>query len=199
MSTIVLKILNSQFFANLILLITVLVAIQTYRSDVKQKKLTNTLEFINSFLEGNWVNQRDRQAWNDFFTSRLVRNSCGAFSLTGEFYSSLDKYNRPEKPCNVIEIFSEGENHHFGCAIMNILNLLEFIASKVNAGELDYDLVKMRLLRFYQLADFYNDILQNSIITTQIYFSEINKLFQRLSKTFGKNEPFAECCLFTID
>ena len=198
----------SQGFENLVTVITsivtfvaVFIAIKTYLSDVKQKKITNTQDFIHNFLDGDWVSQEDKGNWNTFFNERLERNACGLFSLTGKYYSESDEYSQLKTPADIAEIFSEGLNSHFGNSISSIMNILEYIAKKVNNDELDLGLINIRLLRFYQLADFYNEILQKD---GQEYnfgnsYPEITKLYKRLGNLYKNNEPLGVYCTFQLE
>ena len=197
------SIFNSSYVGNIILLISAIIAIRTYKEDIKQKKLLNTLNFISCFLEGNWISDEDKNNWNVFFEEMLVRNNCGKFSLTGKYITlvNVEKEFSSEEELiqeDIINIFSEGRDEEYGRSIINILNLLEFIAQKVNNKELDYNLIKIRLLRFYQLANYYNDILSNSEDENKAFYPEIKKLFKKLSKDFSKKEPFGEYCIFPI-
>ncbi|CCZ49748.1 unknown [Acinetobacter sp. CAG:196] len=199
----ILSILNSPYVGNIILLISAIIAIRTYKEDIKQKKLLNTLDFISCFLEGNWISDEDKKNWNEFFEEMLVRNSCGKFSLTGKYITLVNVNNglSSEEELiqeDIISIFSEGKDAKYGKSLINILNLLEFIAQKVNNKELDYNLIKIRLLRFYQLANYYNDILYKSEDENKAFYPEVKKLFKKLSKAFGKNEPFGEYCIFPV-
>ncbi len=192
---------NSNFCSNFILIITFFIALITYKSDVKQKKLKNTLELVACFLEGDWISKEDKLNWNDFFTNKLVRNACGSFSLTGEYCLTYKIKSFPfakEETIkeDIINIFSEGISEHYGRSVINILNLLEFIACRTNNKELDFSIIRMRLLHFYQLADYYNDILSNK---NEIYYPEIKKLYLKLTKLFGQKEVYGEYYVFPIE
>lgn len=202
MISILIEILSSQICENItqiaILVITTValfVAISTYKSDVKQKRLKNTLEYIHLFLEGNWISEQDKELWNVFFRHRLCRNSCADFDLTDKFVVERGFANGLEQ-VEVLTIFSEGKYQHYGSAIVNILNIMEYIAQKALCGDLDIDLMRIKLLRFYQLADFYNEILSKD--TTTEFYPNCKKLFNKISNCFSNSEPYGNYCEFPI-
>lgn len=191
------EILKSDICANLIQLIilcitlhALIIAKNTLKSDIQQKKLSNTLEYIHLFLNGCWVSNEDKFNWNRFYKNKLIRNACGDFCLTGEYRSNGN--NLP-----IINIFSEGYDEKYGRSITNILNVLEYIAIKINKKELDLDLIKINLLRFYQLAGFYIKILEKE--QKQTLYPNTMNLYETLIKTFGTNEPYGNYCEFPLE
>lgn len=201
----IINILNSQLTANIILLITAIIALCTYRLDVRQKIIKNTNEYVSSFLEGNWVLEIDKKNWNNFFINKLCRNSEGLFALTGKYHSTITVqdgiFTKNELiDEDIINIFSEGYDEEYGTSISNILQMLEFIADKVNKKELDIDIIRIRLLRFYQMADYYNDILvKDNTFNSENPYPNIKILYQKLSKYFGEKLPIGEYCEFPIN
>ena len=201
---ILIKITSSSALANIVLLITAIIAVRTYRSDVQQKKIKNTHDYIEKFLEGNWILKDDKLNWNKFFTKRLCRYTEGQFSLNGKYISYrtvkdgiFTKEESFEE--DIINIFSEGVDEMFGRSISNILQMLEFIANKVNKKELDIDIIRIRLFRFYQMADYYNDILAKSeVYRNNIPYPNIKQLNKELNKIFGVTIPIGEYCEFPI-
>ena len=203
MISILIKILSSQICGNMIQIailfittVALFIAIKTYQADVKQKRLKNTIEYIHLFLEGNWISQQDKKLWNKFFRYRLCRNACGDFALTGKFI--VDKgFGKGQEHIDVLTIFSEGQFQHYGKAIINVLNVMEYVAQKVLNGELDLDLIKIQTLRFYQLADFYNDILSKD--TTIEFYPKCKKLYNKISQCLKNDEPYGNYCEFPIE
>lgn len=189
--------LKSELCANLIQFIilfftcrAVIIAKNTLKLDIQQRKLSNTLEYIHLFLNGCWVSNEDKFNWNLFYKNKLIRNACGDFCLTGEYKSNGN--NLP-----IINIFSEGYDEKYGRSITNILNVLEYIAIKINKKELDLDLIKINLLRFYLLAGFYIEILEKE--TNQILYPNAKQLYELLIKTYKTNEPYGNYCEFPLE
>lgn len=176
--------------------IALIIAIKTYCVDVKQKRLKNTIEYIHLFLEGNWISQQDKKLWNKFFRYYLCRNGCGAFALTGQFITDKG-FGEGQEYIDVFTIFSKGQYQHYGKAIINVLNIMEYIAQKVLNGELDIDLIKIQMLRFYQLADFYSGILSKD--TTIEFYPKCKKLYDKISQCFKNDEPYGNYCEFPIE
>lgn len=200
MISMLIKILSSQICENItqiaILFITTValfIAIKTYQADVKQKRLKNTIEYIHLFLEGNWISQQDKKYWNEFW-QKLDRNACGDFSLTGKFIAKGDGYENEYNALDIIEVFSEGQYQHYGKTISNVLNIMEYVADKVLCGDLDIDLIKIQLLRFYQLADFYNSILSKDC--TKEFYPKCTQLYNKIILCFVTGEPYGNYCEF---
>lgn len=200
--------LSSQGFENIIsfgmaiiTLVALYFAIKTYRSDVEQKRKTNTLEYLNNFEYGNWISETDKSNWN-FMYERLERKSCGDFDFTDRFVS---RYNPEEDLINeysdVIGIFSEGEYSHYGKSVIAVMKILEFIAKETNESKLDFNLISLKLLRFCQLASHYHEILDtnnpNKTFQDEFY-PQISKLYKKLSNLFSGTKPFLNYCTFQL-
>ncbi len=71
-----------------IAVITIVIALMNYSNDIKQKRLSNTIYFINSFEHKNdWFSNEDRKNWNKVINS--MNQTCAKFS----FSDNLNKKN----------------------------------------------------------------------------------------------------------
>lgn len=81
------------------------------------------------------------------------------------------------------------------------MKILEFIARETNEEKLDINLISLKLLRFYQLANYYLEILDtnnpNKTFQDEFY-PEISKLYKKLSKLFSDTKPFLNYCTFQL-
>lgn len=203
----------SQGFENVVAFITALitlgavfVAIKTYMSDVEQKKIKNTLEFTHNFLDGNWISKEDKKNWN-FMYEHLERKSLGDFDFTNRFGLIPNPAENivPEYQ-DVMIIFSEGEYLDYGKSVIAVMKLLEFLAKEANEEKLNFNLVSLKLFQFYKLAIYYIEILnknkENKIFQDKYFekedYSEISKLYKKLSKLFSDSKPFLDYCTFQL-
>lgn len=198
----IINFLSSQLLANIIILITAFYAIKTYKSDVGQKMKTNTLEYITNFEYGNWISETDKSNWNLMFEA-IERNCCGEMAFQKTFATRPFGNGDKRDSVDVIEIFSEGLYSIEGRSICSVMSILEFIAKEVLENKLDFDLINLKLLRFYQLADFYNDILledsiKNNLNKDNNSYPNITKLYGKLFKTFSNNKPYSNYCTFQL-
>lgn len=199
-ASLVFNLLNSQGLENLIVGVSAYFAIKTYMADVKHKKMQMTLDVISAFLDGNWVSIGDKKNWNCFITVRMCTDSCAKFSFTGKFVSYSGKCDGlgGQQPIelDIADIFTEGPEQNFGDSIFAIMQMLEFIAEKTNKNELDENLIRIRLLRFYQLADYFNSSIK--INDEENSFPAITKLYKTLKESFGATVPYGENYTFDI-
>jgi len=194
-SKILLKILNSQGLNNTIIFVSAWVALITYKNNVKHKKLQTTLDIVSTFLDGNWISQKDKENWNEFYTNRLCRTACRD-EFNGKYKAYFKEFDEMggtiPVECDINELFMENPEEYFARSISQIMQVLEFIAKKVNGENLDEEIVRIRLLRFYWLANYYNRFL--SVNT----YPEITELYNKFSKSLRNNYQIGEYCTFNI-